>query len=97
MPGGGGVPRRCVRCRTSPTIGAGPSGLLGLPPGWIFAERVDRPVQWCEPAHQAVQDLVGEPVGAEYCGTSCDLGVFVKEAAESVSSGDLDVGVDRIG
>ncbi|MCW2860420.1 MAG: hypothetical protein JWP48_2128 [Actinoallomurus sp.] len=39
----------------------------------------------------------GQPVGAEYCVTSCDLGVFVEEAAESVSSGDLDVGVDRIG
>jgi hypothetical protein len=36
------------------------------------------------------------PVGAESV-TSCDLGVFVEEAAESISSGDLDVGVDRIG
>jgi hypothetical protein len=26
----------------------------------------------------------------------CDLGVFVEEAAESVSSGDLDVGVDGV-
>jgi hypothetical protein len=36
-------------------------------------------------------------VGAEYCVTSCDLGVFVEEAAESVSSDDRDVGVDGIG
>lgn len=36
-------------------------------------------------------------VGAEYCVTSRDLGVFVKEAAEPVSSGDLDVVVDGIG
>jgi hypothetical protein len=36
-------------------------------------------------------------VGAEYCVASCDLGVFVEEAAEPVSSGDLDVGVDRMG
>src|SRR4051794_308648 len=28
-------------------------------------------------------------VGAEYCVTSCDLGVFVEEAAESVSSNAL--------
>jgi ABC-type multidrug transport system fused ATPase/permease subunit len=36
-------------------------------------------------------------VGAEYCVTSRDLGVFVEEAAEPVSSDDLDVGVDGIG
>jgi hypothetical protein len=36
-------------------------------------------------------------VDAKYCVTSCDLGVFVREAAEPVSSGDLDVGVDVIG
>jgi hypothetical protein len=36
-------------------------------------------------------------VGAEFCVTSCDLGVLVEEAAEPVSSDDLDVGVDRIG
>jgi hypothetical protein len=36
------------------------------------------------------------PVGAEYCVISCDLGVFVEEAAEPVSSDDLDVGVDGI-
>jgi hypothetical protein len=35
-------------------------------------------------------------VGAEYCVTSCDLGVFVEESAKPVSSDDLDVGVDRI-
>src|SRR5690348_1801898 len=35
-------------------------------------------------------------VGAEYCVTSCDLGVFVEEAAEPVSSYDLDVGVGGI-
>jgi hypothetical protein len=34
---------------------------------------------------------------AEYCVTSCDLGVFVEEGAKSISSGDLDVGVDRFG
>jgi hypothetical protein len=38
-----------------------------------------------------------EPVGAEYCVTSRDLGVFVEEATESVLSDDLDVGVDGIG
>jgi hypothetical protein len=37
------------------------------------------------------------PVGAEYCVTSCDLGIFVEEAAESVSSDDLDVRVGGIG
>jgi hypothetical protein len=36
-------------------------------------------------------------VGAEYCVSSCDLGVFMEEAAEAVSSGDLDVGVDGLG
>jgi hypothetical protein len=36
------------------------------------------------------------PMGAEYCVTSCDLGVFVEEAAEPVSSNHLDVGVDGI-
>lgn len=36
-------------------------------------------------------------VGAEYCVSSCDLGVFMQEAAEAVPSGDIDVGVDRIG
>lgn len=40
---------------------------------------------------------VTRPVGAEYCVTSCDPGVFVEEAAEPVASGDLDVGVDGIG
>ena len=38
-----------------------------------------------------------EPVGAENCVTSCDLGVFVEEAAEPVSSDDRDVGVDGLG
>jgi hypothetical protein len=37
------------------------------------------------------------PVGAEYCVASCDLGVLMQEAAEAVSPGDLDVGVDWIG
>jgi hypothetical protein len=37
------------------------------------------------------------PVGAEYCVTSCDLGVFVEEAAKPVSSDDLDVGVGGMG
>lgn len=36
-------------------------------------------------------------VGAEYRVASCDLGVLMQEAAEPVSSGDLDVGVDGIG
>ena len=36
-------------------------------------------------------------VGAEYGVTSRDLGVFVKQAAEPVSSDDLDVGVDGLG
>jgi hypothetical protein len=43
------------------------------------------------------QQCVTLRVGAGYCVTSCDLGVFVEEAAESVSSGDLDVGVTGIG
>jgi hypothetical protein len=34
---------------------------------------------------------------AEYCVTSRNVGVFVEEAAEPVSSGDRDVGVDGIG
>ena len=38
-----------------------------------------------------------ERVGAEYRVASCDLGVLMQEAAEPVSSGDLDVGVDGIG
>jgi hypothetical protein len=45
----------------------------------------------------AERDRVALPVGAEYCVTSCDLGVFVEEAAEPVSSDGLDVGVDGIG
>jgi hypothetical protein len=36
-------------------------------------------------------------VGTEYCVTSCDLGVFVEEADEPVSSDDLDVGGHGIG
>jgi hypothetical protein len=36
-------------------------------------------------------------VGAEYCVISRDLGVFVKQAANPVSSDGLDVGVDGIG
>ncbi len=35
-------------------------------------------------------------VGAENSATSCDLGVFVEEAAEPVASDDLEVGVDRV-
>jgi hypothetical protein len=37
------------------------------------------------------------PVGAEYSATLCDLRVFMNEAAEPVSSEDLDVGVDGVG
>jgi hypothetical protein len=36
-------------------------------------------------------------VGAEYCVTSRDLGVFVKQAAEPISSGDPDLGINGIG
>src|SRR6266567_6251656 len=35
-------------------------------------------------------------VGARNSVTSCDLGVFVEEAAEPVASDDLDVGVDGV-
>jgi hypothetical protein len=38
-----------------------------------------------------------DPVGAENSATLCDLGVFVEQAAEAISSDDLDVGVDGIG
>src|SRR5690348_13670782 len=37
------------------------------------------------------------PVGARNSVTSCDLGVFVEEAAEPVASDDLDVRVDGVG
>jgi hypothetical protein len=43
---------------------------------------------------------LGEPddrVDAKYRVTSCDLGVFVQQAAKPVASGDRDVGVDRVG
>jgi hypothetical protein len=36
-------------------------------------------------------------VGAEYSATLCDLGVSIDEATESISSDDLDVGVDGVG
>jgi hypothetical protein len=36
-------------------------------------------------------------VGARNSATLCDLGVFVKKATESVSSCDLDVGVNGVG
>jgi hypothetical protein len=36
-------------------------------------------------------------VGAEYSATLCDLGVFVDEPAEPVSSDDPHVSVDRVG
>ena len=42
----------------------------------------------------AIRSLV--PVGARSSVTSCDLGVFVEQAAESVASDDLDVGVDGV-
>ena len=35
-------------------------------------------------------------MGARNSVTSCDLGVFVEEAAELVASDDLDVGVDGV-
>ena len=41
-------------------------------------------------------DFFAALVGAEYCVRSRDLGVFVDEAAESVSSDDRDVGVDGV-
>jgi hypothetical protein len=34
------------------------------------------------------------PVGAGYRVTSCDLGVFVQQAAEPVSPDDLDIGIE---
>jgi hypothetical protein len=37
-----------------------------------------------------------KPVGARNSVTSCDLGLFVEQAAEPVASDDLDVGVDRV-
>jgi hypothetical protein len=33
-------------------------------------------------------------VGARYRVTSCDLGIFVQQAAEPVSPDDLDIGID---
>jgi hypothetical protein len=41
--------------------------------------------------------MLVNPVSAEYCVTLRDLGVFVEEAAEPVSSGDLEVGINGIG
>jgi hypothetical protein len=38
-----------------------------------------------------------ERVGAEYSAALCDLGVFMDQPTESISSDDLDVGVDRVG
>lgn len=35
-------------------------------------------------------------LGARNSVTSCDLGVFMEEAAESVALDDLDVGVDGV-
>jgi hypothetical protein len=50
------------------------------------------------PARRGVaEDLVGSPVGAEYSATLCDLGVFMDQPTEPISSDDLDVGVDRVG
>jgi hypothetical protein len=48
------------------------------------------------PAEQPYQ-LSLVRVGTEYSAGLCDLGVFVDEAAEPVSSDDLDVGVDEVG
>jgi hypothetical protein len=36
-------------------------------------------------------------VGAEYSAPLCDLGVFMDQPTEPISSDDLDVGVDRVG
>jgi hypothetical protein len=36
-------------------------------------------------------------VGAEYSATLGDLGVFMDQPTEPISSGDLDVRVDRVG
>jgi hypothetical protein len=36
-------------------------------------------------------------VGAEYSAALCDLGVFMDEPTESISSDDLDVGIDGVG
>jgi hypothetical protein len=41
--------------------------------------------------------MSNQPVGAGNSATLCDLGVFMDEPAESISSGDLDVGVGRVG
>jgi hypothetical protein len=37
------------------------------------------------------------PVGARNSVTSCDLGIFVEEAAEPVASDDFDVVIDGVG
>jgi hypothetical protein len=37
-----------------------------------------------------------KPVGAEYSATLCDLGVFMDQPTEPISSDDLDVGVDGV-
>ena len=46
-------------------------------------------------AHAATLKLVGfgsPHAGAEYCVTSCDLGVFVDQAAEPIAPEDPDIG-----
>jgi hypothetical protein len=47
------------------------------------------------PSRSRMKNL--KPVGAEYSAALCDLGVFMDQPTESISSDDLDVGVDRVG
>jgi hypothetical protein len=49
------------------------------------------------PATTRTRRLLRKRVGAEYLATLCDLGVFMDEPAEPISSDDLDVGVDGVG
>jgi hypothetical protein len=46
---------------------------------------------------QAMEALSVHRVGAEYSATLCDLGVLIDDSTESISSDDLDVGVDGVG
>jgi hypothetical protein len=39
---------------------------------------------------------IRQGVGAEYSATLCDLGVFMDQPTEPISSADLDVGVDGV-
>jgi hypothetical protein len=99
------------QCRERCGVGSGPKGLAIHPTearrAGELTESLTRQSFGRCPAGQGLdergkvmadeeqQGLV--PVGAEYSATLCDLGVFVDEAAQPVSSDDLDVVVDGFG